>query len=30
MVAGKMDAEIERLAESHGDETDAIHAQYAH
>jgi len=29
MVTGQMDAEVERLAESHGDETDSIHAQYA-
>jgi hypothetical protein len=29
MVTGQMDAEVERLAETHGDETDSIHAQYA-
>ncbi|MEP6862886.1 MAG: DUF962 domain-containing protein [Deltaproteobacteria bacterium] len=29
MLTGAMDAEIERLADSHGEETDAIHAQYA-
>jgi hypothetical protein len=29
MLVGEMDAEVERLADSYGDETDAIHAQYA-
>jgi hypothetical protein len=29
MVTGQMDAEVERLADAHGDETDAIHAHYA-
>jgi hypothetical protein len=28
MVTGQMDAEVDRLADSHGDETDSIHAQY--
>ena len=29
MLVGEMDAEVERLADAYGDETDAIHAQYA-
>jgi len=29
MLVGEMDAEVERLADAYGEETDAIHAQYA-
>jgi len=29
MLIGEMDAEVERLADTHGEETDAVHAQYA-
>ena len=29
MLVGEMNAEIERLTDAYGDETDAIHAQYA-
>ena len=28
MLVGEMDAEVERLADRYGEETDAIHAQY--
>jgi hypothetical protein len=29
MLTGQMDAEIERIADEHGDETDAVAASYA-
>ena len=29
MLVGEMDAEVERLADAYGEETDSIHAQYA-
>ncbi|MEO8551922.1 MAG: DUF962 domain-containing protein [Kofleriaceae bacterium] len=30
MVTGQMDAEVDRLADSHGEETEAFAASYAH